>query len=111
MRRVYLRNVLVIATALVAGLGVSRAAYACIPNQQTCSSGFGVSEAYFGQGGSLCDPSNPSTSEQSTNYCAKTAIGETSVGNVSSTSYQAHAGFNTDRYPSLTLLVNDSNCQ
>src|SRR5260221_5152016 len=112
MRRSYLRNTVALLAALVMGFGVTSVANACSGNQQTCSSGFGVSEAFFGQGGSLCDPSNPSTSEHSTNYCAKTAIGETGVGKVTSgNQYQAQAGFNTDRYPSLTLLVNDSSCQ
>ncbi len=111
MRRVYLRNVLVVCAALAVGFGVTAVANACSANQQTCSSGWGVSEAFFGKGGSLCDPtsSNPNDYEHSPTYCAKTAIGETGVGNVTSPTYQAQAGFNTDRYPSLTLIVNNPN--
>jgi hypothetical protein len=82
----------------------------CGSNQQTCSTGYGVDEFSFGVGGSLCDPSSPSNSEHSTNYCAKTAVGETGTGNSLGTLYQAQAGFNTDRNPSLTLLIDDSQC-
>jgi hypothetical protein len=79
---------------------------ACNPNQQSCSPSYGVNEVFFGTGGALCDPSNPSTSEHSANYCAKTSVGELGVGNTASNSYQAQAGFNTNREPSLTFVVN-----
>lgn len=39
-------------------------------------------------------------------YCAKESAGETAVGNTAAGNYQAQAGFNTDRTPSLTFIVN-----
>jgi len=90
-------------------LMVPHVSASCNPNQQSCSSGYGVNEVFFGTGGALCDPSNPSTSEHSANYCAKTSVGELGVGNTASNNYQAQAGFNTDRVPSLTFIVNPLN--
>lgn len=87
-------------------IAMPRAWAACNPNQQSCSPSYGVNEVFFGTGGALCDPSNPSTSEHSASYCAKTSVGELGVGNTSSNSYQAQAGFNTNREPSLTFVVN-----
>lgn len=93
-------------TSFVASVGA-----ACSnPNQQSCSNDYGVNEVYFGTGGALCDPTNPSLSEHSTNYCAKTSVGETGVGNTLGALYQAQAGFNTNREPSLAVLINDSQC-
>jgi len=65
---------------------------------QSSSTNYQVNEAFFGSGGELhaC----------STIYCAKQSAGELSVGNTVGTSYQAQAGFNTDRVPSLTFIVN-----
>ncbi|HVU59448.1 MAG TPA: hypothetical protein VHC98_01265 [Candidatus Saccharimonadales bacterium] len=101
---------LVLAIAMVAALAGMDAggAAACSTGQQSCSGGYGVSEAFLGNGGALCDPGQ-SGSEQSTNYCAKVSVGETGVGNSSSTNYQAQAGFNTDRTPSLTFVVTSTN--
>ena len=79
------------------------------PNQQSCSSAYGVSETFFGTGGALCDPGD-SNSFHSGSYCAKTSVGELGVGNSLGTLYQAQAGFNTDRQPSLAVLINDSQC-
>lgn len=64
---------------------------------QSSSSNYSVNEVFFGTGGSLQDCS--------TNYCAKLSVGETGVGNTSSTNYQAQAGFNTDRTPFLEFIV------
>lgn len=61
------------------------------PDQQTCSSSWGVSESFFGSGGEL--------EACSTSYCSKQSAGELTVGNTSSANYQAQAGFNTDRDP------------
>jgi hypothetical protein len=107
MRRVYVRNLLVLLAALLAGVGVMGRAAACSNNLQSCSSGWGVSETYFGTGGSL----DTTCSSGSVGYCAKQSAGETAVGDSASTLYQAQAGFNTDRTPSLALLVNDASCQ
>ena len=68
--------------------------------QQSSSTNYSVNEIFFGSGGSLQDCS--------ATYCAKSSVGETAAGNTKSTSYQAQAGFNTDRTPSLTFIVNTS---
>ena len=103
MRRVFLRNILVLLAALALGAGVQAIAGACGANQQSCSGSYGIDQAFFGNGGSL-DTTCSST------YCAKESAGELGVGNPSSTNYQTRAGFNVNREPSLTLIVNDSNC-
>ncbi len=101
-RRLVTTSVLLLA-AVTALLGtVTGTSWACT-NAQTCSTNYQLNEAFFGNGGSL-------DSTCSGHYCAKQSAGETTVGNPSSTNYQARAGFNTDRTPSLTLLVNDSQC-
>lgn len=74
---------------------------ACVSGQQACSSTYGVGQIFFGSGGSL-----DSTCSQS--YCAKQSLSETGVGLVSSSNYQAYAGFNVNREPSLQLVVNTS---
>lgn len=84
-------------------VGLPALASACTPNQQTCSSGYGVNEVFFGTGGEL-----NACSTGSTGYCSKQSAGELSVGNTASTTYQAQGGFNTDREPSLTLIVNSA---
>lgn len=65
---------------------------------QSSSPSYQVNEVFFGAGGALqdCSPS----------YCSKQSVGETGVGSTSSTNYQAHAGFNTDRTPFLQFIVN-----
>ena len=65
---------------------------------QSSSSHYQVNEVFFGAGGQL--------NTCSSNYCSKQSAGETAVGNPSSTNYQAHAGFNTDRTPFLQFIVN-----
>lgn len=97
---------LIVALALlISGASVAVAHATCSPDVQTCSSSYGVNEVFFGSGGQLCDPGN-ANSAHSANYCAKTSAGELTVGNTKGTNYQAQAGFNTDRYPSLTFVVN-----
>lgn len=68
--------------------------------QQSSSTNYGVSEVNFGSGGDLHDCS--------TNYCAKTSVGELTQGNTASTNYQAQAGFNTDRNELLEVSVSSS---
>lgn len=94
-----LRYVSALSLLLVAGMIPTAYAATCAtnPDQQTCSSTYGVNEVFFGTGGQL--------NACSTTYCSKQSAGETGVGNTSSASYQAQAGFNTDRSPSLTLIV------
>jgi hypothetical protein len=65
---------------------------------ESSSSNYQVNEVFFGSGGALNDCS--------ASYCAKEAIGETAVGTTKSSSYQAHAGFNTYRQPYLQFIVN-----
>lgn len=73
-------------------------AYAvCQPGQQSCSSNYSVGEAFFGNGGNL--------DQQSTSYHAKTSLGEAGVGNTASTSYQAQAGFNSNRTEYLEMNI------
>jgi len=69
--------------------------------QQASSANYSVNEVFFGNGGDLNDCSS--------NYCAKMAAGETSVGNALSPNYQTQAGFNTDRYPYLQFIVTSGN--
>lgn len=68
---------------------------------QSQSSHYQVNEVYFGSGGALnlC----------SSNYCAKESAGALGVGRTASPSYQAHAGFNTDRQPFIQFIVSSSN--
>lgn len=68
---------------------------------QSSSANYQVNEVFFGNGGDL--------NECSTSYCAKIAAGETAVGDISSGTLQAHAGFNTDRTPYLQFIVNGVN--
>ncbi len=99
---------LVTALGLLAAVPVTVLAACGNPNQQSCSTNYGVNEVSFGAGGQLCDIANGTGT--SANYCAKSAFGELTVGNISSTNYQAQAGFNTNREPSLTFCVYLSTC-
>jgi hypothetical protein len=67
---------------------------------QSTSSNYKVDQTFFGNGGEL----NACGSA----YCAKQSTGETAVGNTTSTSYQAFAGFNTTDQPYLEFVVNSS---
>lgn len=100
-RSSWLPAVLAPVAMIVCTLGMPGPAEACT-NAQTCSNSYQVNEAFFGNGGSL-------DSTCSTTYCAKQAAGETGTGNVLGSSYQAQAGFNTDRSPSLTMVVTSAN--
>lgn len=64
---------------------------------QSNSTHYSVDEVFFGNGGQL--------NACSTNYCSKQAAGEMTVGPSSSTNYKIQAGFNTDRAPSLSLII------
>jgi hypothetical protein len=68
---------------------------------QSSSSHYQVNEVSFGSGGELhaC----------SATYCAKQAAGELGAGATSSAHYLAQGGFNTDRVPSLTFVVDTAN--
>ncbi|HET7673572.1 MAG TPA: hypothetical protein VFK11_03620 [Candidatus Saccharimonadales bacterium] len=64
---------------------------------QTSSTNYKIEESYFGVGGEL--------DANSTNYNAQQSVGENTVGNTSSTNYQANAGFNTKDEPYLEVYV------
>lgn len=68
---------------------------------QSSSNNYQVNEVTFGSGGVLraC----------SATYCSKQSAGELGVGATSSAHYLAQAGFNTDRIPSLTFVVDLAN--
>ncbi len=65
--------------------------------QQSQSSSYQINEAFFGTGGDL--------NACSGSYCTKQSAGELTVGNTKSTSYQAQAGFNTDRTPWIEAAI------
>lgn len=65
------------------------------------STNYEIGEAFFGSGGQL--------NACSSSYCSKTSAGELTVGQTSSTNYQAHAGFNTDRTPYIQIDVTNTN--
>lgn len=92
---------LILASLLTLGFAGSANA-TCTTGQQSCSTSYGVGQAFFGSGGSL-------DSTCSTSYCAKQSLGETGVGNTKSTNYQAQAGFNVNREPSLEFYVTSAN--
>jgi hypothetical protein len=65
---------------------------------QYTSPSYKVQETFFGTGGNL--------ENTSTNYKAKTSVGELGVGNISSPNFQAYAGFNTSDRIVLEVIVN-----
>ena len=102
MKRSWLSLLVTILAVLAPLVGlVASAGAVCSPNAQACSSGYQVTESFFGNGGEL--------NACSSAYCSKQAAGETGVGNSASSNYQAQAGFNTNRVPSLTFIVTNAN--
>lgn len=87
---------------MTVGLLPTAASALCNANQQSCSGSYGVSETFFGTGGQLGVPGDGCSSS----YCAKTSVGELTVGSTSSGTYQAHAGFNTNREVYIEFIVN-----
>lgn len=66
------------------------------------SPNYSATQVFFGSGGgSETDPTNGDT--------AQVAVGETGVGNFSSSNYQIHAGFNTTATPFLQAVVTSTN--
>ena len=63
--------------------------------QQSSSTNYSVNELIFGSGGSI-DPT-------SANYSALATIGESAVGNLSSTNFQAYGGFQTTDVPFIEM--------
>ena len=68
---------------------------------QTSSTNYKVEESHFGPGGQL--------DANSTNYNSQQSVGEETIGNTSSTNYQANAGFNTKDDPYLEVYVTGGN--
>lgn len=87
---------LVVALALVLSLGFVGTAAAV-----TSSDHYMVTETQFGSGSSVHDCS--------TNYCAKTSAGDTTVGNASSDNYSAQFGSNTTDTPLLEVIATGGN--
>lgn len=88
----------VIALALVISLGSVGTAVAA----QSSSPSYSVNEVQMGGVGS-------SLHDCSANYCAKTSVGDTSVGRAGSTNYSAQLGFNTSSEPMLEVIVEGGN--
>lgn len=65
--------------------------------QSSSSSNYRVDQTFFGTGGEL--------DAQSTSYRARQTLGELTIGNTSSTNYQAYAGFNTTDEPFIEFVV------
>lgn len=74
-------------------LGLASTAFA----DYSASPNYQVNETQFGAGSGLHDCS--------TNYCAKTSLGEITVGGGSSTNYSAQFGFNTTNEPLLEIIT------
>jgi hypothetical protein len=87
-----------IVLSLLISLGLPAIALAAQANSAT----YQISEYFFGTGGQLCEPGVTG----SASYCAKMSAGETGVGNTKSATYQANAGFNTNREEFIEMLVN-----
>jgi hypothetical protein len=75
--------------------------------QQAVSPAYSVDEVFFGTGGQLCDPG---VTGYSANYCASSSAGATAVGNTASPTYQADAGFNTNREEYIEVMLNNPVC-
>jgi hypothetical protein len=91
--------------ALVLSLGLSSSAWATIGDPSYSSASYQVIESEIGGNGQFSSASgsyniNPYSDD------AGSSLGESAVGNSSSTSYQSNAGFNTTGAPGLTMVVN-----
>lgn len=64
---------------------------------QSSSTHYGVNETQFGTGGI--------TNDCSTSYCSRVSVGDTAVGNASSTNYTAQFGFVTANEPLLEVIT------
>jgi hypothetical protein len=84
--------------SIVLSLLISLGLPAIVFSAQSSSATYQVNEVFFGTGGELHSCSGT--------YCAKQAAGETGVGNTKSATYQANAGFNTNREEFIEMLVN-----
>ena len=97
-----LRVIGVLLFIAMVSLFFSGRSYACVNTQDTCSADYGIGRYSIDSGGNL-------DTTCSASYCAAQTLGDTGIGNTSSASYQAQAGFNVNREPSLELYVSSSN--
>lgn len=93
MRRLKQILILLIVFA-TAGTVINQAALA----DQSASANYQVNETFFGAGGQI--------NATSPNYQANQTAGELATGHTGSASYQAQAGYNTNRTPYLEFVVN-----
>lgn len=96
--KLLLACVMLVAAVFALGAAWTVPASAQSATPQSSSTHYGVDEVFFGSGGEL--------NACSTSYCSKQAAGELTVGNTSSNTYQAQAGFNTTSTPYLQFIVN-----
>jgi hypothetical protein len=80
---------------------MNKAEAVCPSGAQSCSSGYQVDQTFFGSGGQI--------EACSTQYCSKQTLGELAVGETSSLTYRAYAGFNTTDAPYIEFVVTAAN--
>jgi len=90
MRKVFLPVVVL--------LGLAWSVPAVLADSPLKSPSYSVDESFIGGGGLI--------SESSTNYQANESIGDTGIGNSTSTSFQTNSGYTTTSDPALTFIVN-----
>lgn len=88
-------------TFIIIVAAVSVASVRVYATTTSSSTHYQVDQVLFGTGGDL--------DNSSTNYQAQTSVGETGIGNYTSTNYQAYAGFNTTSDPYLEIEVTAAN--
>lgn len=102
-----LSKVFVAFAALVLALGTPAIVSASCsnPNQDSCSSSYGVSQTHFGSGGQV-----NACSSGPKGYCADESAGDLADGNSASTNYQTQAGsgLTTHRDPFIEVIVGDA---
>jgi len=92
-----MRKLLLLVVALVSAWSVP----AVLADSPLKSPSYSVDESFIGGGGLV--------TENSTNYAANESIGDTGIGNSTSTSFQTNGGYTTTSDPALTFIVNTSN--
>jgi hypothetical protein len=93
---------------VLVALGLSGAASATLGDPSSSSTSYRVVEGEIGGNGQFTSGStsyniNPNVDD------GGSSLGETTVGNSSSTSYQTNSGFTTTAQPGLTMVVNTGN--
>jgi hypothetical protein len=75
--------------------------FACTTDSQTCSTNYGLNQPSFSSGSS--------TNLSSVNYGASATAGDLTVGNISSSDFQAYTGYNTTNVPYIQVLTSSPN--